>query len=139
MPYKDKVIRKEPTKAELQQELLDMKGGQDADLTAARQKFHTYFLRDAEWWYDQAKYLAKHANTSQDQPKVMMVKAILDKICPDRKEQMRGAATVAATQVVIGGVRRGGLEPGKPDDTADDDSIVVTTTTSTEGDNGAGR
>jgi hypothetical protein len=75
--------RSSRTKTELEEELIAARDEHDSVLAQARQVLHEQLRADIDWWYARAKWLAEHANSRTDQTKVVMVKAVLDKIAPD--------------------------------------------------------
>lgn len=89
------------TKAELEQELIDLRASQDSDLVKARQWFAKQVAQDIAWWYARAQNIAEKGTTRTDQVRYQMVKAILDKVLPDKKEITRGAASVVGASVHI--------------------------------------
>lgn len=92
------------THEEVKQELLDLHAEQNSFLTKARERFQELVFNEVDWWYGRARWLAEFGDTKTDQVKQQMVKTVLDKICPDRKELVRGAASVSGVAVQFNGV-----------------------------------
>ncbi len=89
------------TIADLEQELVNKSAEQHTALHQARKWFEERVAEDIAWWYARAQNIAEKGTTRTDQVRYQMVKAILDKILPDKKEITRGAATTGAALVQI--------------------------------------
>lgn len=100
------------TKRELLTKLNEVVSDQYTEYGKAREILGKQLLKEVEWWYERAKWLAQHA-TMREMPQVHMVKTMLDKFAPDRKELTRADVGPRAAPVMIsigGGLRRGTVE-----------------------------
>lgn len=94
------------TKDEVEQELLNLRAEQDQPLHRARDRFFQLARAEIDWWYGQARQIAL-AGRPNDQQRYLMIKCVLDKIVPDRREITRGAAHTAGALIQINNVNRG--------------------------------
>lgn len=98
-----RAVSKKPTKADIENELIEARGENDTQLGMARARLHQRIHEDIDWWYEVAKALVVFGDSRTDQVKATVLKAILDKIAPDLKALSRGSGgTKAAALVNIG-------------------------------------
>jgi len=78
-----------PTKDEIMRELIAARTDHLTPLGQAREKWTARVLEDLDFWYEQAKQIALKG-TGKDQTRAYMIGKVLDKVCPDRRENLRG-------------------------------------------------
>ena len=82
------------------------------DYGKARERLGAAILADIDWWYEAAKLVVLMPDMSDRQARYLMIKAMLDKVAPDRREHARAdvSSKTAPVLIQVNGLARGTVE-----------------------------
>ena len=112
MPRRVRTVHRQKTKTDLVAEVNRLQLEQYGEYGKARTRLGLHLLKDIDWLYDQAKMLIVTDEVNDRMSRYLMLKSLLDKIAPDRKEVHRADVNPKGAPVMIqvNGLNRGTVE-----------------------------